>query len=72
MDRLRYKENAMELRRITGQSLVVEFAKGAGIATEIALIELDKNENIDPAWVLGHVFQAGKIEGIRKERARRK
>lgn len=74
MTKIEYEEKALELRKITGKTPGEEFVNESHIALAIFLIEaqIDPEEEIDPLWIIGHIFQAGKIEGIRKERARRK
>lgn len=70
MNKLGYEKKALELRKITGKTPGEEFINESHIAMAIFLIESEKEK--DPAWLFGHIYQAGKIEGIRKERARRK
>ncbi|MDR7856064.1 hypothetical protein [Tissierella sp.] len=67
---MNYQEKAKELARITSKTLVDEFVHSAIIALEIFSIEIEKTDDI--TCTLAFIFQAGKIEGTRKERARRK
>ncbi|MDU5081207.1 hypothetical protein [uncultured Tissierella sp.] len=78
MTKMEYKEKAIELRRITGNHLADEIYENSQIAIRIFEYRPKELEGYTACtydnfvWMLGHIYQAGKIEGIRKERARRK
>ncbi len=65
------EKKAKELSKIVGYTSATEFFLSMEIAEKLHALEILK-EHGSYVWILGTIFQAGKIEGIRKERNRRK
>ncbi|MDU5081208.1 hypothetical protein [uncultured Tissierella sp.] len=64
-----FKNKAEELIEIIGHTLIGEYGLSMDISYAIYLIEIEKTSEF--SWMLGAIFQAGKVEGIRQERKRR-
>ena len=64
-----FKNKAEELIEIIGHTFIGEYRLSMEIAHAIYLIEIEKTSEL--YWVLAAIYQAGKIEGMRKERKQR-
>ena len=67
-----YQEKAKELSEIIGYKRLSEIRESINISKELYEIKVENSKILGSyLWVLGVIFQAGKIEGIREERARK-
>ncbi|MGJ0847415.1 hypothetical protein ACR77J_12060 [Tissierella praeacuta] len=64
------ENKAKELYRILEHIPIGEFSFSVDMAYLIYSMTIKKTNDFQ--WAIGSLYQAGKIEGIRKERARRK
>lgn len=64
------ENKAKELYRILGHIPIGEFSFSVDMAYLIYSMTIKKTNDFQ--WAIGSLYQAGKIEGIREERARRK
>lgn len=67
-----FTERAKELSRIIEHTRMPEFKLSGDLAYEVCLNEIERTNISDIRWLLATAFQAGKIEGIRQERQRKK
>lgn len=66
------KATSNELLRIIDNTSADEICEDMKIACELYSKEVETLNEYDLLWILGIIYQAGKVQGIRQERKRKR